>query len=172
MLKSGCRLAARQCQWAERLQRCRSRSSGLAWRMFSATMLVRSGPEAPGRVRLEPDAWPARSWAIHRVPMPPAEPPTLRQAVKMDRTARRVWGAPSQRPTRKGLQSVASICSPVPASLKPDSYRLRRSPAPLSSRRHRPGGSTTWLTCCLARSRLSSLCQWSLRGAAGLCGCH
>jgi hypothetical protein len=82
ILQSGCRLEARQLQWAERLQRCLSLYSVLAWRIFYATMLVRSVPEAPCSVLLEPDAWQALSCAIHRVPMPPAEPPTLSQAVK------------------------------------------------------------------------------------------
>jgi Transposase DNA-binding/Transposase Tn5 dimerisation domain len=82
ILKSGCRLEARQFQWAERLQRCLALYSVLAWRIFYATMLVRSVPEAPCSVLLEPDEWQALYCAIHRVPMPPAEPPTLSQAVK------------------------------------------------------------------------------------------
>ena len=49
---------------------------------FYATMLVRAVPEAPCSVLLEPDEWQALYCAIHRVPMPPAEPPTLSQAVK------------------------------------------------------------------------------------------
>jgi Transposase DNA-binding/Transposase Tn5 dimerisation domain len=82
ILKSGCRLEARQLQWAERLQRCLSLYSVLAWRIFYATMLVRAVPEAPCSVLLEPDEWQALYGAIHRVPLPPAEPPTLSQAVK------------------------------------------------------------------------------------------
>jgi Transposase DNA-binding/Transposase Tn5 dimerisation domain len=82
ILKSGCRLEARQFQWAERLQRCLSLYSVLAWRIFYATMLVRAVPEAPCSVLLEPDEWQALYCAIHRVPMPPAEPPTLSQAVQ------------------------------------------------------------------------------------------
>ena len=81
MLQSGCRLAARQCQRAKRLQRCLSLYSILAWRIFYATMLARSVPDAPCSVLLEPDEWPALSWAIHRVPTPPPEPPPLGQAV-------------------------------------------------------------------------------------------
>lgn len=82
ILKSGCRLEARQLQWAERWQRCLSLYSVLAWRIFYATMLVRTVPEAPCSVLLEPDEWQALYCAIHRVPTPPAEPPTLSQAVK------------------------------------------------------------------------------------------
>jgi hypothetical protein len=81
LVKNGCRLEARQCQKAERLRRALARSSVLAWRIFYATMVARTVPDAPWSVRLEPDEWQALSWAIHRVPTPPAEPPTRGQAV-------------------------------------------------------------------------------------------
>src|SRR5205814_10444262 len=47
ILKSGCRLEARQFQKAERLRRALALSSVLAWRIFYATMLARAIPEAP-----------------------------------------------------------------------------------------------------------------------------
>ena len=49
ILKSGCRIEARQLETAERLQRCLPLYSGIAWRIFYATMLSRAGPD--GRVR-------------------------------------------------------------------------------------------------------------------------
>jgi hypothetical protein len=81
ILKSGCRLEARQFATAERLQRGLALYSVLAWRIFYATMLARSVPEVPCSVLLEPDEWQALYCAIHRVPQPPPEPPTLGQAV-------------------------------------------------------------------------------------------
>ena len=81
MVKSGCRLDARQCATAQRLRRCLALDSVLAWRMLYATMLACSVPEAPWSVLLEPDEWQALSCAIHRVPTSPAEPPSLGQAV-------------------------------------------------------------------------------------------
>src|SRR5207248_1017054 len=66
---------------AERLRRALALSSVLAWRIFYATMLARAIPEAPCSVLLEPDEWQALYCAIHRVPTPPVEPPTLGQAV-------------------------------------------------------------------------------------------
>jgi len=81
ILKSGCRLEARQFQKAERLRRALALYSVLAWRIFYATMLARTVPDAPCSVLLEPDEWQALYCAIHRVPTPPAEPPTLGQAV-------------------------------------------------------------------------------------------
>jgi transposase Tn5 family protein len=82
ILKSGCRLEARHCATAERLQRCLALYSVLAWRIFYATMLARSVPEAPCSVLLEPEEWQALYCAIHRVPQPPPEVPSLGQAVK------------------------------------------------------------------------------------------
>jgi Transposase Tn5 dimerisation domain len=81
ILKSGCHLEARQFQKAARLHRALALYSVLAWRIFYATMLARAVPDAPCSVLLEPDEWQALSCAIHRVPIPPAEPPTLGQAV-------------------------------------------------------------------------------------------
>ena len=81
MLKSGGHLEARQCQKAARFHRALALYRVLAWRMFYATMLARAVPDAPWSVLLEPDEWQALSCAIHRVPLPPAEPPTLGQAV-------------------------------------------------------------------------------------------
>jgi len=81
ILKSGCRLEARQFATADRLQRCLALYSVLAWRILYATMLARSVPEVPCSVLLEPDEWQALYCAIHRVPQPPPEPPTLGQAV-------------------------------------------------------------------------------------------
>jgi len=81
ILKSGCHLEARQFQKAERLHRALALYSVLAWRIFYATMLARAVPDAPCSVLLEPDEWQALYCAIHRIPTPPAEPPTLGQAV-------------------------------------------------------------------------------------------
>lgn len=81
IVKSGCRLEARQFATAERLQRCLALYSVLAWRILYATMLARSVPEAPCSVLLEPDEWQALYCAIHRVSTPPTDPPSLGQAV-------------------------------------------------------------------------------------------
>src|SRR5919109_1863066 len=81
ILKSGCHLEARQFQQAARLRRALALYSVLAWRILYATMLARSVPEAPCSVLLDPEEWQALYCAIHRVPQPPAEPPTLGQAV-------------------------------------------------------------------------------------------
>jgi Transposase Tn5 dimerisation domain len=82
ILKSGCRIEARQLETAERLRRCLALYSVLAWRILYATMLARSVPEAPCSVLLDPEEWQALYCAIHRVPQPPSEPPSLAQVVR------------------------------------------------------------------------------------------
>lgn len=82
VLKSGCRLEARQLESADRLRRCLTLFSIIAWRILWATMLARAAPAAPCTVLLEDAEWQALFCAIHHTRTPPAEPPTLRQAVR------------------------------------------------------------------------------------------
>lgn len=81
ILKSGCRIEARQLATAERLQRCLTLYSVIAWRVLYATMLARAVPEIPCSVLLEIEEWQALYCAIHQCPTPPDEPPSLAQAV-------------------------------------------------------------------------------------------
>ena len=82
VLQSGCRLEERQLARGARLQRCLTRYSVIAWRIFYATMLARAVPEMPCSVLWELDEWQALSCAIHHCPTPPEEPPSLDQAVR------------------------------------------------------------------------------------------
>src|SRR6266853_4056191 len=81
ILKSGCRIEERQLASGERLQRCLTLYSVIAWRIFYATMLARAVPDMPCSVLLDLDEWQALSCAIHQCSTPPAEPPSLAQAV-------------------------------------------------------------------------------------------
>jgi hypothetical protein len=82
MLKSGCRIEARQLDTGERLQRGLTLYSVIAWRVFYAIMLARAVPEMPCNVLLEIEEWQALYCAIHHCPTPPEEPPSLDQAVR------------------------------------------------------------------------------------------
>lgn len=82
ILKSGCRIEARQLGTGERLPRCLTLSSVIAWRVLYATMLARAVPEMPCSVLLEIEEWQALSWAIHHCPTPPDSPPSLGEAVR------------------------------------------------------------------------------------------
>jgi hypothetical protein len=81
VLKSGCRIEARQLETADRLRRCLAVYSVLAWRLLYATLLSRALPEAPCTALLEPEEWQALYCAIHVTATPPATPPPLRQAI-------------------------------------------------------------------------------------------
>jgi hypothetical protein len=82
ILKSGCRIEARQLGTAERLQRCLTLYSVIAWRVFYATMLARAVPEMPCSVLLDIEEWQALYCAIHHCSTPPDEPPSLGEAVR------------------------------------------------------------------------------------------
>jgi Transposase Tn5 dimerisation domain/DDE superfamily endonuclease len=82
ILQSGCRLEARQLATDERLERCVTLYSVIAWRVFYALMLARAVPEIPCDVLLDIEEWQALYCAIHHCPTPPDEPPSLDQAVR------------------------------------------------------------------------------------------
>lgn len=81
VLKSGCRLEARQVETADHLRRCLAVYSVVAWRLLYATLLSRALPEAPCTALWEPEEWQALYCAMHVTARPPATPPPLRQAV-------------------------------------------------------------------------------------------
>lgn len=75
VLKSGCRIEARQLETADRLQRCLPLYRVLAWRILYATLLSRTLPELPCTVLLALEEWQALYCAIHHTPTPPPPPP-------------------------------------------------------------------------------------------------
>jgi Transposase DNA-binding/Transposase Tn5 dimerisation domain len=82
VLKSGCRIEDRQLETADRLKRCLTLYSVIAWRILYATMLARATPNVPCTVLLDDDEWQGLYCRIQRVSIPPPTPPTLRQAVR------------------------------------------------------------------------------------------
>lgn len=82
VLKSGCRIEARQLESAARLQRCLTLFSVIAWRIVYATLLSRTLPELPCTVLLALEEWQALYCATHHTATLPASPPTLHEAVQ------------------------------------------------------------------------------------------
>jgi len=114
ILNSGCRIEARQLATAERLQRCLTLYSVMAWRVFYATMLARAVPEMPCSVLLEIEAWQALYCAIHHCPLPPDEPPTLSEAVRWIAqlggfVGRRPRDRPGAETLWRGLQHLSDL---------------------------------------------------------------
>ena len=82
VLKSGCRIEARQLETAERLKRCLTLYAVIAWRVLYATMLSRSLPDGSCLALLNEPEWQALYCAIHHTTILPPTPPSLHQAVQ------------------------------------------------------------------------------------------
>jgi hypothetical protein len=128
VLKSGCRIEARQLETADRLQRCLPLYSILAWRILYATLLSRTLPELPCTVLLALEEWQALYCAIHHTPTPPLTPPTVQQAVRwlarlggfLERPSD---GEPGVTVLWKGFQHLADLTT---------MYCIMRPPSPKS----------------------------------------
>jgi hypothetical protein len=82
VLKSGCRLEARQLRDAVRLERLLAVYSLVAWKLLWLTYQARQTPDAPCTVALQPHEWHALYAFIHHAPRLPPTPPTLRQVTR------------------------------------------------------------------------------------------
>jgi hypothetical protein len=127
VLKSGCRIEARQLETADRLRRCLTLYSVIAWRVLYATLLARAAPDLPCSILLDPDEWQALACTILQSPSPPQHPPSLRQAVRWIAQlggflARASDGEPGPITLWRGLQHLADLTV---------MYRILRPPQPL-----------------------------------------
>ena len=125
VLKSGCQIEDRQLETAERLKRCLTLYSVIAWRVLYATMLARAVPNLPCTVLLDDAEWQGLYCRIHRVALAPSKPPTLRQAVRWIARlggfqGRKGDGEPGVTVLWKGFQHLVDIAA---------MYRIMR-PAP------------------------------------------
>lgn len=82
VLKSGCRIEARQLETAERLKRCLALYAVIAWRVLYATMGSRNAPDVSCLALLNEAEWQALYCAIHNTTILPPTPPSLNQAVR------------------------------------------------------------------------------------------
>jgi hypothetical protein len=131
VLKSGCRIEDRQLETAERLIRCLTLYSVIAWRIIYATMLARVAPELPCTVLLDEDEWQGLYCRIHRVAVAPEKPPTVRQAVRWigqlgGFQGRKRDGEPGVTVLWKGFQHLVEIAA---------MYRIMRPPPTAAARR-------------------------------------
>jgi hypothetical protein len=126
VLKSGCRIEARQLETAARLRRCLALYSVVAWRILWATLLAWAGPELPANVPLASEEWQALWCRIHRHPIPPATPPPLAEAVGWiarlgGYLGRQADGPPGATVLWRGWQHLADLTS---------MYTILRPPLP------------------------------------------
>jgi Transposase DNA-binding/Transposase Tn5 dimerisation domain len=82
VLKSGCRIEARQFGTLERFVRATSLFAVIAWRIRYTTLLARLAGDLPCEAVLQPVEWQALYCRMHRTTRPPDTVPSLHQAIR------------------------------------------------------------------------------------------
>jgi IS4 transposase len=83
ILKSGCRVEARQLENVHRLRNCLAIDMVVAWRIHHLTTLGEETPEVPCTVYFTQSEWQALTTFVNRSKQPPAVPPSLNEAVRL-----------------------------------------------------------------------------------------
>jgi len=83
ILKSGCRVEARQLEQAHRLLNCLAIDLVVAWRIYHLTALGEQTPEVPCTIYFTDSEWKALCTFVSRTKTPPALPPSLNEAVRL-----------------------------------------------------------------------------------------
>jgi hypothetical protein len=114
VLKSGCQVEARQLATRERLQRALALDMVVAWRVMDLNKAARLQPDAPADRWLSRDQWQALYCYVHPRQEPPAQPPTIGEAVLWIARlggflARKSDGAPGPMTVWRGLQRLKDI---------------------------------------------------------------
>ncbi|HIK08342.1 MAG TPA: IS4 family transposase [Trichormus sp. M33_DOE_039] len=82
-LKSGCRIEELQLETGQRLSMALATYSIVAWRLLWLTYQARHNPEQSCETVFTTVEWQSLCVSVNKNPIPPAEPPTLTQAVRM-----------------------------------------------------------------------------------------
>ena len=83
ILKSGCRVEARQLEQAHRLRNCLAIDLVVAWRIYHLTARGEQTPEVPCTIYFTDSEWKALSTFVRRTKTPPVLPPSLNEAVRL-----------------------------------------------------------------------------------------
>jgi hypothetical protein len=83
VLKSGCKIEERQLGAADRIEACLAVDMIVGWRIFHLAKLGRETPDVPCTVYFEEAQWKALLAYVTRNPIPPPQPPSLREALRM-----------------------------------------------------------------------------------------
>ena len=113
-LKSGCRIERRQLGQADRIEACLAIDLVVAWRIYHLNKLGREDPLAPCTVYFEDAEWKALMVFTTNNPVAPAQPPTLRDAIRRVATlggflGRKSDGEPGTQTLWIGLQRLSDI---------------------------------------------------------------
>jgi hypothetical protein len=114
VLKSGCKIESRQLAGADRLEACLAIDLVVAWRIYHLTKLGRETPDVPCTVYFGEHEWKALVAYVTQNPKPPAQPPSLREAVRMVASlggflGRKSDGEPGTQTTWLGLQRLDDL---------------------------------------------------------------
>lgn len=115
-LKSGCKVEHRQLGSADRIESCLAIDMVVAWRIFHLTKLGRETPTVPCTVFFEEAEWKALHCYVRHNPVPPENPPTLREAMHMTASlggflGRTGDGEPGPKSLWLGLQRLDDLTS-------------------------------------------------------------
>ena len=113
-LKSGCCIEQRQLGHADRIEACLAIDLVVAWRIYYLNKLGREDPNAPCTVYFAEDEWKALMVFTTQKPVPPATPPTLREAIRLTAglggfLGRKCDGEPGTQTLWLGLQRLDDI---------------------------------------------------------------
>jgi hypothetical protein len=113
-LKSGCKIEERQFGSTACIEACLAIDMVVAWRVYHLTKLGREVPDVACTVFFEEAEWIALTAFITQNPYPPAQPPSLRQAVRMVASlggflGRKADGEPGTKSLWLGLQRLDDI---------------------------------------------------------------
>lgn len=127
ILKSGCRIEAVQLASDDRLKPLIALYSIIAWRLFWATFLMRSQPDAPATTMLAPHELQALYHFHQRRPLPADETPTVQQATRWIAQLggflnRKGDGYPGVTVIWRGWQRLADIAAAFLTFLPPPTY--------------------------------------------------
>jgi hypothetical protein len=115
-LKSGCKIEERQLGAADRIEACLAIDMVVAWRIFHLAKLGREIPDVPCSIFFEEFQWKALHTHLTKTPVPPDEPPSLQQAMRMVATlggflGRKADGQPGTATLWRGLQYLDGIAA-------------------------------------------------------------
>jgi hypothetical protein len=115
-LKSGCQIEQRQLGSADSLEACLAIDLVVGWRIFHLAKLGREIPDVPCTVYFEEAEWKALVAYVTQNPVPPVQPPTLREAIRMVASlggflGRKGDGEPGTQTLWLGLQRLDDIAA-------------------------------------------------------------
>jgi hypothetical protein len=113
-LKSGCRIENRQLGSAHSIKAALSIDLVVAWRIFHLAKLGREVPDAPCTIFFEDHEWKALVCFSRKNPVPPEQPPTLKDALIMVATlggflGRKSDGMPGTQTLWRGMERLTDI---------------------------------------------------------------